>query len=164
MIEHWDDLSDYRRQEAIAPAAAALGISPENAARLVTAALAKARHTALESASDADIPEQMRVLALITEAVTGQPVTAIKRGMATRDITAYPPGCDRLGYHARRLSGQLPSTDPPPQRQEYIAYYFVTPGNPITIEHYLKSCGYPEAFADRPTACRVCDIHHPRSA
>lgn len=161
MIEQWDDLSDYRRQEAIAPAAEALGIRPEDAVRLVSDALVKARHTALESASDADIPEQMRVLALITEAVTSQHITAIKRGPAERDVTPYPQGweaADRIDYHLRRLSRRLLPGDPERRTQSFTAYYFIVNGNPIIIEGYLKQSGYPGALADSPVRCRVCEV------
>lgn len=158
MIEQWQRLTEWERQEAIRPAAEALNLSPAEAVALVSRTLTETHREALERASDPDIPTELSTLALITEAVTGQPITAIKRGPATRNITAYPPGFDRLSYHARRLSGELRSDDPIPQYQDYTAWYFITTGNPITIEGYLKSCGYPEAFADRPTACRVREV------
>ena len=158
MIERWQDLSEWEQREVLAPAALHLGITPEEAVALVSAEFAKAMREALESASDADIPAELATLALITEAITGQHITAIKRGQAERSLTEFPPDFDRLAYHMRRFTGSLLPSDPAWVREAYTAYYFIVDGNPIMIERYLKDLGYREAFAGSPTACRVSDV------
>jgi len=160
MIERWEDLGEWERRETVAPAAAYFGISRDEAVQLVSRAITRARHTALESASDIDIPEDMRLLAIVTEAVTGQHITAIKRSPAERDVTSYPAhweAADRVVYHIRRLQGLSIQSDPARRTQRFTAYYFIVNGNPIIVERYLRQAGFHEASAGSPTACLVCD-------
>ena len=77
-LGQWPIMSEYEKQDVIAPAAAALGITPERAVDLVTAGIAAATHEAKESTSDPAAPIDLILLAAAAQESTGQQITAIK--------------------------------------------------------------------------------------
>lgn len=114
-----------------------MGISYEEAARLLDQAYADQAIVALEAIDAPDAPAWLRGVALIANEHFERGDVAIRAQITAiqRDHWA-----SRAGSHE--------------------GWIFRVIGNPIALESYLKRHRFPRAFACAPTVCRVyCECH-----
>ena len=121
---------------------------------MLAMAEANARNEAMESLSDEQIPGEALALAMLAESATGQPITAIKHAVWTTIEPSAPVVGPRYQWSTRRLTGELRSDDPAPVEITHTGFAYITSGNPIIVESWLRDQGL-RAIADAPTVCRV---------
>ncbi len=142
---------DEFREDRIYELAEILGRPADEIRKLMATAEANAKHEALESLSDNDIPGAVVALVTLAEMATGQAVRAIKR---TTWTTHDPESPASDGWQFRRLSYTLQPDDPPAVKNKHDGFALITDGNPIMLESWFEAQGLT-AIADQPTVCRM---------
>lgn len=147
----WDD-------DIVQELVAITGIAADQIRKSMTAVASNARHEAIESLSDDDVPQTVSVVAMMASQDTGERITAIKRSQCTLWRPVGGQDCPD-GWQQRRLTGGLTATDPAPEQVTREWWYYIVDGNPIRVEAWLQCHGW-RALADGPSTCRAIPCDH----
>lgn len=117
-----------------------------------------ARHEAMESISDPDVPDELEYLAEKCQLMTGQQVTAIKKFTVTnlKPAGEIPDG-NFPRWFASSISKKMGRTilahpdDPEAIEERKDCWSFLILDDALAVEDWLRENGYPNATAITPT-------------